>query len=381
MKKHKRIVLLMSWEQEISWEISRGIRDYALTQNLEWEYDFNARSFFPEVLTWDLDGIIVLGFHNPADIPLVNQPGCPPLVELSPDPGFKGIPQVDGDPYAAGVLAAEHFSSLGFRRGAWLSFKVPAMQERARGFKEKMEELGGSAQALIELDSVTDIGRPKTIAQIVQTLKKLEKPAAIYCASDHLGRSLIQICRDEQIHIPEEVAVLATENSRFLCESVHPYLSSIDVGSREIGRQAAKVLHRLMDGKPVPERTLLPPLGVTRRQSTDVLAVEDARLRKAIIFLRAHYTEKVDLNALSRSVGLSRRGLEYLFRDVLQRSPHEEIMRLRFDRTKFLLRTTPMTIDEIAEATGFNSGHYLCDMFKRHIQEAPSAYRKKHRTS
>jgi len=241
-----------------------------------------------------------------------------------------------------------------------------------------MKKLGASACALTEINKILTLQCPEPIKKINRRVKQLEKPMAIYCTTDYFGHRLIQLCRDEGIHIPEEIAVLATENSESICESVHPYLSSIDIGYREIGRRAAKTLHELMLGKSVPECTLLPPLRVVSRQSTEVLAIEDERLRTATIFLRNHYLEKVDINQLAASVGLSRRGLEYLFRSKLQRSPHEEIMRLRFEQAKLLLRTTRLNIEEIAERAGFNTGHYLCYMFKRHVGKAPSTYRKAH---
>ncbi len=377
MKKHARIELVMPWEQEISWKAGQGIRDYALEQDLQWEFFSHPPHMLPEVFKWEVQGVIVLGAKVPDNLSNL-QPKKLCIVNISTNPDIIKAPRVDGDPYAAGALAAEHLNSLGFFRGAWLSVNVPALQERVRGFKEKMEELGGSASALSAIDKVSDFHRPETVKNMSRAVKQLEKPAAIYCINDNFGRTLIQICRDEGIHIPEEIAVLATENSESICESVHPYLSSIDIGYREIGRRAAKTLHELMLGKSVPECTLLPPLRVVSRQSTEVLAIEDERLRTATIFLRNHYLEKVDINQLAASVGLSRRGLEYLFRNKLQRSPHEEIMRLRFEQAKLLLRTTRLNIEEIAERAGFNTGHYLCYMFKRHVGKAPSTYRKAH---
>ena len=366
----------MPWYQEIFWEAAWGIHDYELTHNLQWKIFPHLPHFLPDATGWDLDGAIVVGFDTPDQVKLLRQAKISHVVNLSPDSKIEKIPQVDGDPYAAGVLAAEYFTSLGFRQGAYLSCSVPAMQERVRGFREKMEELGGSTHPLIVFDHVSDISTPEKIKEMSRAIKQLEKPTAIYCVSDSYGRKLIQLCRDEGVHIPDEVAVLTTGNAKIICECVSPSLSSIDVGYREIGRQAAKTLHQLMEGKKVPMRTLLPPIGVIRRQSTDMLAIEDVRLRKAIIFLRAHFTEKVDVNQLAQSVGLSRRGLEYLFRGKLECSPHEEIIRLRFEQAKLLLRTTQMTIDEVAETAGFNTGHYLCNMFKQHIGTAPSTYRE-----
>lgn len=378
MQRYKRIELVMNWKLEISWEIARGLRDVVIERGFLWEFFSTPRESFIPALEEDVAAVLVLGLTEPDEIELAQKPRPFPIINISPLPLTPGIPQVDADLYMTGALAAEHLFSLGFTQGVWLGDDEESTLARGQGFKEKMEALGGSARRLVDISGLYGAEHSNVVQKISLALKQLEKPAAVYCVNDDLGRIVIRACQDEQVHIPEEVAVLATQNSIFDCEGVHPYLSSIDVGYREIGRKAAEILHRKLEGKPVPACTLLPPVGVVQRESTNILAIEDERLRKVMIFLRDHYAEKVDLTKLAASVGLSRRGLEYLFQTALHRSPHEEIMHLRFERVKVLLRTTQLVIDSIAVMSGFNSGHYLCDMFKRHEGQTPSAYRKSH---
>jgi LacI family transcriptional regulator len=62
---------------------------------------------------------------------------------------------------------------------------------------------------------------------------------------------------------------------------------------------------------------------------------------------------------------------------ALGRSPKEEIQRLRFRMVERLLSDTDLTIDAIAEQTGFTHSHYLQAAFKERLGMTPGAFRKR----
>jgi LacI family transcriptional regulator len=67
------------------------------------------------------------------------------------------------------------------------------------------------------------------------------------------------------------------------CNLADPPLSSVDLDTPNIGYEAAALLDRLIAGAPIPAQpVLLPPRGVVRRRSTDVLATDDRALAEAI---------------------------------------------------------------------------------------------------
>jgi LacI family transcriptional regulator len=69
--------------------------------------------------------------------------------------------------------------------------------------------------------------------------------------------------------------------------------------------------------------------------------------------------------------------LERRFQKYLQRSPYEEILRLRIERVKELLITTNLQIAEIAKQAGFSGVEYLSAMFKKRVGLSPRAFRRK----
>ncbi len=176
--------------------------------------------------------------------------------------------------------------------------------------------------------------------------------------------------------MPEQVAILGGDDDELLCEACSPSLSGLAVASERIGHAAAELLDRLMRGlRPPKTPNLFPPAGVITRQSTDTLAIDDADLARAIRYLREHAPEPITVDSVLREVPISRRKLERNFRQVLDRSPAEELRRLRLERAKELLARTDMPIPRVAAASGFGSPEYLAGVLKKDTGLTPLKYR------
>jgi len=106
------------------------------------------------------------------------------------------------------------------------------------------------------------------------------------------------------------VAVLGVDSDEYLRGLAIPPLSSIDINSEETGYQAAALLDRLMDGKPPPQRLPEIPLaGVIVRRSTDVLAIDDGDVIRAVQFIREHACRPIRAADVLAELSVSR-GLE-----------------------------------------------------------------------
>ena len=105
-----------------------------------------------------------------------------------------------------------------------------------------------------------------------------------------------------------------------------------------------------MRGEKMPaDATLLSPLGIAERQSTDMYAVDDNDMATALRYIREHACEGITVSDVLRVIPLSRRMLEHRFQKVIRRSPHAEIVRIRMERTARLLRETDLPLAEIAQ--------------------------------
>jgi LacI family transcriptional regulator len=145
----------------------------------------------------------------------------------------------------------------------------------------------------------------------------------------------------------------------------------------DLGYEAARMLDRLLRGKPLPSPMILPPVGVATRGSTDVVAVDDPKLARAVRFIRQRACDPCTVNDVVEELQSSRRWLELKFANHFGRTPHEEIVRVRMERARYLLRASRLPIHRIAERCGYPLLHNFGRAFKQAIGETPAAYRRR----
>jgi LacI family transcriptional regulator len=114
---------------------------------------------------------------------------------------------------------------------------------------------------------------------------------------------------------------------------------------------------------------------VVTRQSTDVLAVDDAEVAAALRHIRSHAVEGLSVKQLLDEVPVNRRTLERRFVSVLGHTPLEEIRQVRLERAKVLLQTD-LPIYEVAKRCGFATPEYMATSFLQSTGKTPTAYRR-----
>ena len=126
-------------------------------------------------------------------------------------------------------------------------------------------------------------------------------------------------------------------------------------------------------------RKMLPPKGVHARVSTDSLAVDDANVAQSLRFIREHACEGIEVDDVVETVPISRSVLQRLFRDLLDRSIHDEIIRVRLSRARQLLQETDLPLIEIAERAGFRHQEYMGAVFRLRLGITPGTLRMRKR--
>ena len=298
----------------------------------------------------------------------VVRPGCPKLRPNNP---------------AIGHVGAEHFLEKGFRHFAFCGFGNDLWSiERRTGFVEALQ-LAGKLCAVFETDypgysqPAWEFAEEDEMAKWLDTLPK---PVAIMACNDLRAMHVVNACHQAGLRIPEEVAVLGANNESARCELSTPSLSSIPVDVSEYARLAGKIMDQMLREK-TPKLdlppTLIDPLDVVTRRSTDILAVEDAAVAAALNIIRENACSGITVEQVARRVHISRSLLEKRFRHYVGRSPQVEIRNAQVCRIKELLSETEYSLAQIAEMTGFEHPEYMSVVFKRLTDETPSHYRKK----
>lgn len=329
---------------------------------------------------WKGDGIITrsldFGLCRRAHrygIPVVS------LRHLFENPEF---PSVFPDQRLIGERVAEHFITCGFRHFGYWGVAGNKLWERRRfaAFAEVVRANGADC-AEYKSTSMTDAEQnwEHEQAGMVAWLRKLPKPVGIMTAHDSQGVQLLDACRRAGIRVPDEVAVVSVDNDPVLCELASPPLSSLDQNARILGFEAAALLDRMMKGKKVAAKNyFFEPGEVVTRQSSDVVAVKDANVSKAIRFIRENACRKIDGMDIARAAGQSRRALEKKFRVHTGRTPMAEVQAIRLRCIKQLLAETELVLPAVAERCGFTYHEYMSRFFKKHSGMSPGEYRKKY---
>jgi LacI family transcriptional regulator len=195
--------------------------------------------------------------------------------------------------------------------------------------------------------------------------------------NDVRGRQVLNACRELELRVPDDIAVIGVDKDEVMCELSDLPLSSVILNTKRIGYQAAALLDCMMAGERPPSETILiPPAGVATRRSTDVLSVQDPNLAKALLFIRDHACEEIGVDEVAVFAGLSRTVIQRRFRKELHETVHEAIIRLRLKRACELLGGTDLPQIDVAEKAGFKHCEYMGAVFKAHFGITPAQYRK-----
>jgi LacI family transcriptional regulator len=128
--------------------------------------------------------------------------------------------------------------------------------------------------------------------------------------------------------------------------------------------------------QPKHMRKLVPPGRLVARRSTDILTVPHDGVAAALKFIRDHATEPIQVLDVSKHVGVSRSTLDNHFRQVVGRTTHDEIERVRLNIAKSLLENTDWPLRVIAVKSGYRNEQYMCKFFKSKTGRTPGEYRK-----
>jgi len=385
MRKPKAVILLIPSAREFDRGLRRGIIEYAHRHG-PWIFHEEAPPYLQRLSpkqrmqnmrAWNADGMIVIQSRfvevRSLDVPTVVAVGSRAL-----KPSFSQVVCADEE---IGREGARVLLSLGLRNFAYCGLNgLEFSDNRGKGFQEAILAAGFHAE--FYSPSAQHLGQSWYREQklLGRWLMQLRKPVGLLACNDDRARVITEICRMQRIRVPDDVAILGVDNDEQVCRSASPPISSIALATERGGFESAALLAKLMSGRtPVCRTITVHPAQEVRRQSTDILAINDRHMVRALRFIRDNSHRNLRVSDILLEAGLSRRALQDKFMLEVGRSPMEEIHRCRIDRICRLLLETNMTIGEIALACGFAVDAHVARFFSRRIGMTPLAYRKKMR--
>ncbi len=380
IKKLGQVAVLIETDTSSGCSVIRGIANYAQRHN-DWHLlldprDHEQRSALPD--GWDGDGVIARLSSRPQLQQVISR-GVP---VVNVDDIFENVPEaasVITDETELASMALHHLLDRGFRHFGY--FAPPSnhySKKRGEAFVAAVQAAGYECQEYRPgYRAGRKIGWIEQQRRVSRWLASLPRPVAILTVDALCARHLAEICHLTSLRVPDEIAILAGDANELMCEVSTPPVSNVNVASDKIGYDAAELLAKMLDGQPAPKTPIrIPPRGITSRQSTDLLAIDDPTVVDALRFIRSHAHRGIVVEDILREIPISRRSLEIQFRNYLGRSPAREIRRVQLERGRELLGKRELSISEVAQACGFANATRFGVAFKKEMSTTPLAFRR-----
>ena len=368
----KEIALLIDYNSNYYRSIVTGVSRY--NKLTDWRfYTYRGIPQITEAQVKKWNGAGVIGRLSPELIEMLNYRGIP-SVNIKTDHEQLGGNSVLMDNFKIGKMAAEYFIEKGVRHFASTAWSIDGVSSTSK-LNSYAATLKSHGYENTVLQSPSDINN-------LRKLLPMEKghTVGVYAAQDFLGRMVIDASLKNGLRVPEDIAVLSTDNGPFICEMLSPTMSSIELGAERIGYQAASLLDQLMQGKePRTKLALIPPERIVERQSTEILAMQDKLVAKALKFIKENAQHPITVDDITAALYCNRRVLEIRFKAEVGRTLHKEIRRTRIQRACKLLRETDMLIEVLTEVCGYSNRERFNAAFRSEMGKTPSIYRREFR--
>lgn len=214
-----------------------------------------------------VDGIILLSSktHDPL-IAFLEQSDFP-FVIIGRSAEYPDAYTVDNDNVQAAYDATMHLINQGHR---WIGFvsgppELTVSQDRMEGYRKAMREAGLEVRDewIVETEFLQESGY-----RAMSMLMNLpERPTALVAIDDVVAFGILHGLSELGYRVPDDMSIVGFNNIS-LAELSSPPLSSIDIGTYQIGYLTSRTLIQLIRGEPVHQRRILVPHRLIIRESS-----------------------------------------------------------------------------------------------------------------
>src|SRR5437879_3587460 len=213
-----KVVLLIESSRSSGRSLLAGIADYTRHHG-PWTYYWEPAGLeeaWPHLQGLDADGIIL------RDVDVVDEVlamGLPAIVVGHRRREIPGLANVTTDQEHIGQIAAEHLLERGFRHFAFCGFKdAPWSATRRQMFERHVQEAGFKLAKFDALQHQDRSSWKKQLHTMADWLRSLPRPLGLMACNDDNGQHVIEACKFAGLQVPDEIAVLGTDNDELVCE-------------------------------------------------------------------------------------------------------------------------------------------------------------------
>ena len=124
------------------------------------------------------------------------------------------------------------------------------------------------------------------------------------------------------------------------------------------------------------QKVSVPPSETVKQPSLQPFFPTDPKLREVFDFIEANYHQGVTLNDVAKAVGYSPAYLTDLVKRQTGETVQRWIIKRRMAAACSMLLNTNDSVNEIAEAVGYNDKNYFFYQFRQYHEMTPQMWRK-----
>ena len=378
----RKIILMIDCSSEYDRRLLRGLVQYS-KEHGPWLFyrmpsdligNHNGGEYVIDwVRRWNADAII--GRWRWEDTSILSSLNIPIVLQNYSQRSSK-FSNLTGDYVGTGELAARYFIEKGYNNFAYFGVNdVIWSVERLEGLRRE------TAPKNINIHSLLIDNFNKEREKVVNWLHSIPKPCAMLACDDAYALFLTETGKVENIHIPDEIALLGVDNDELLCQISDPQISSIELKVEQGSYRLAQILERQFESKEVwPFSVSIEPGTIIERSSTKVRNITDPYVDIVTKYIEKNFDQYITMNDISRQVPMSRRNLEIRFKKEFGSTTiYNYLSLLRIQKVASLLSTTDMNLGQIADKCGIINESNISRVFKKFYGCSPAEYRKKNR--
>tara|TARA_B110001469_G_scaffold55995_1_gene53949 strand:+ start:3136 stop:4305 length:1170 start_codon:yes stop_codon:yes gene_type:complete len=374
-----KILLMVESSRESGRKVIAGIADYA-RQFGPWQFQWQpvgVQGISRKIREGAFDGMLVRDVADLGELREANVPCVVFSYGLKPDAGQVCVTSDDA---AIASTIATDFVRRGFRNFAFVGLRdAPWALNRGRHFEAALQSQGIKSDLFFaDAPEMPDRNGQASGRALTQWLRELPKPVALMACNDEVAFRLLKLCGAADIRVPEDCAVVGVDNDPVVCGLSHPPLSSVSIDHHQAGYFAAAALDRMIQGESLEQPVIMARVGaLVIRQSSNLIAVDDPAVSKAIRFIQQHDDRRVLVDEVACAAGLNRRALERRFLEHFNQGIQTRCREMRCDHLETLFRERHLSLEQIAFQCGFSESGHLTRFYASVRSETPSSYRKR----
>jgi LacI family transcriptional regulator len=308
-----------------------------------------------------------------------------PMVNSALSAERPGVVTVIGDFSAFVETAVGHFRQLGLRSLAILVLEEgPQVRENLiKTFLRIAKPRNPAKATLVYAADRGTLWNPEASVEpvprrLAQWLRELQKPAGVLCCHLGGGGYIIRCCRALGLRVPEDVAVIGSDDTD-LCLASDPTLTSVMLSLETVGFEAMRLLMEMIAGRPPPSATVrLRCADLHVRESTGARRPEICDIAGALECIQEQACRGITVQELIRQTQrVSRVTFHKRFREIVGKTPAQALRERQLQEVRRLLTGTELPIAMISDLCGFSSPKVLARLFHAAEGTTLRAYRKR----